>query len=518
MTTIDTARDTGSGGRVRAAVVPVQPVSTEGRTADLAPTSQHGEASTVNPSRWERRYALSLVGLDALAMLAGGTAALYGRFGELDATHPRGVHYYLFALAFVPMWVLIMAASKAYEPRFLGVGSEEFRRVGNAATRFTALIAVLAYAFKFDIARGFVGVALPVAAALALLLRYAARKVLHHARAEGAASHRVLVIGSGPSAEALVTKLRANPHAGLRVVGAVVPGGRRADSFGDGSVPVVSSLSNFMTAVRRANADTVAVAHSPGITPDVLRRLSWELEGSGVDLMVAPALTDVAGPRIHVRPVSGLPLLQVDEPEFRGMRRIVKGTIDRLGATGLLLLLLPILAATALAIRVTSDGPIIFRQVRVGRGGRHFTLYKFRTMLKDAETRRFDITHLNEHADGVLFKIRHDPRVTPLGRHLRRYSIDELPQLINVVFGQMSLVGPRPPLPTEVAQYELDVHRRLLVKPGLTGLWQVSGRSNLQWSESVQLDLYYVENWSVAMDAEILWKTVSAVVRGSGAY
>jgi exopolysaccharide biosynthesis polyprenyl glycosylphosphotransferase len=248
-----------------------------------------------------------------------------------------------------------------------------------------------------------------------------------------------------------------------------------------------------------------------------MRRLAWSLEGTGIDLLVAPALTDVAGPRINIRPVSGLPLLQVAEPKFTGIPRLVKRGIDILAAAIGLIALAPVFALVAALVRGTTPGPVLFRQIRIGRDGKPFTMLKFRSMFADAEQRLDELRVLSDHGDGVLFKLRGDPRITAVGKRLRRYSLDELPQLINVLRGQMSLVGPRPPLPSEVARYETDVFRRLLVKPGITGLWQVSGRSDLDWAQTVRLDLYYVENWSVALDAEILWKTLSAVASGSGA-
>jgi exopolysaccharide biosynthesis polyprenyl glycosylphosphotransferase len=211
-------------------------------------------------------------------------------------------------------------------------------------------------------------------------------------------------------------------------------------------------------------------------------------------------------------------MLVVEQPQLSGLGRVTKGVVDRLVAASALVLLAPVLGMVAAAVRLTSPGPALFRQTRVGKGGREFTLYKFRSMVVGAEQRVSELIDLNENADGLLFKVKRDPRVTRVGRFLRRYSIDELPQLINVVRGDMSLVGPRPPLPGEVARYELHVHRRLMVRPGLTGLWQVSGRSALTWDESVRLDLRYVENWSLALDLMILWKTVFAVAKGSGAY
>jgi exopolysaccharide biosynthesis polyprenyl glycosylphosphotransferase len=227
---------------------------------------------------------------------------------------------------------------------------------------------------------------------------------------------------------------------------------------------------------------------------------------------------EVAGPRLHIRPMTGLPLLHVEEPEFAGARRVAKAIVDRSLAVLGFALFLPLLFGCWLAVRLTSPGPAVFRQVRTGQGGREFTLLKFRSMYTDAEKRKAGLEERNERSEGLLFKIRDDPRVTPVGRWLRKFSLDELPQLVNVIQGKMSLVGPRPPLPEEVALYQDDVRRRLLVKPGLTGLWQISGRSDLDWDESVRLDLRYVENWSFTLDLMILWKTMSTVVRGRGAY
>jgi exopolysaccharide biosynthesis polyprenyl glycosylphosphotransferase len=195
----------------------------------------------------------------------------------------------------------------------------------------------------------------------------------------------------------------------------------------------------------------------------------------------------------------------------------VKAAFDRIGAGLLLVVASPLLAALAFAVRVGSPGPVLFRQVRVGKNGREFVMYKFRTMHTDAEARLAELRHLNQ-VDGALFKLRDDPRVTRAGRFLRKFSLDELPQLLNVLTGTMSLVGPRPPLPAEVAVYADDVHRRLAVRPGMTGLWQVSGRSDLPWEEAVRLDLRYVENWSLTLDLVILLRTLSAVTRGAGAY
>ncbi len=286
---------------------------------------------------------------------------------------------------------------------------------------------------------------------------------------------------------------------------------------GGSSVPIVGSLTSVPEAVAKLGVDTVAVTASRGLTSGVLKRLGWDLEGAGVDLIVAPALTDVAGPRVHIRPVSGLQLLYVEQPEFTGPTWAMKEAFDRALAALALLVLSPLLVLIAASIRLTSTGPVIFRQVRVGRNGEVFTVYKFRTMVVGAETHLEALWEISE-GNGVLFKLKDDPRVTRVGRFLRRLSLDELPQLWNVLVGSMSVVGPRPALPNEAERYGRSTARRLLVKPGITGLWQVSGRSDLSWEDSVRLDLYYVENWSFAGDVQILWKTLSAVVRGQGAY
>jgi exopolysaccharide biosynthesis polyprenyl glycosylphosphotransferase len=290
------------------------------------------------------------------------------------------------------------------------------------------------------------------------------------------------------------------------------------DTSAVGDAPVLGSLTQVIESIATCAADTVAVTAGPGMTPEVLRRLSWDLEGSGVDLVVAPALLDVAGPRILARPVAGLPFLHVEEPELSGPRQLLKATVEWAVATVAFVLVSPILVVLCLAVRLDSPGSPVFRQMRVGRDGREFTVFKLRTMYVDAELRLESLREHNENADGLLFKMREDPRVTRVGKFLRRWSLDEVPQLWNVVRGDMSLVGPRPPLPREVSQYDREVSRRLLVRPGITGLWQVSGRSDLSWKESVRLDLYYVENWSLALDAMVVWKTVFAIFRREGAY
>jgi exopolysaccharide biosynthesis polyprenyl glycosylphosphotransferase len=327
-----------------------------------------------------------------------------------------------------------------------------------------------------------------------------------------------VVVGHAPVVASLTEELRRTTYHGLSVVAACLAG--RPDQPGlteIAGIPAVVGLGDVAEMVKRFEADTVAVLACPEMSGVRLRELAWELEKTDTDLCVAPALLDIAGPRTTIRPIAGLPLLHMDHPEFTGARRVVKTAFDRLFAATALLLMSPLFAVLCVIIRSSDGGPAFFRQVRVGLDGRAFTLYKFRTMVADADAQKCRLVALNE-TDAVLFKIRNDPRITRVGARLRRWSLDELPQLINVLRGDMSLVGPRPALPEEAALYRAHVRRRLVVRPGLTGLWQINGRADLSWDESVRLDLRYVENWSFLLDIQILWKTWSAVRRGSGAY
>ena len=301
------------------------------------------------------------------------------------------------------------------------------------------------------------------------------------------------------------------------MVGALTPGSAQEPHLPTGVVWAGSDLDQAVHRSLEIGADTIAIA-APHLLPQGgLRRLSWELEGTDIDLILAPAITDIAGPRIHIRPVDGLPLMFVDKPQFKGARRLLKEVVDRSTATILFFLLLPLMLAAAIAVRCSSRGPVLFRHVRVGQDGHAFSLLKFRTMRDGSPAALASNDRLYDD-DRLPFKSRRDPRVTLVGKFLRRYSLDELPQLWNVVRGQMSLVGPRPMVPEELEGRDVSMARRLLVKPGITGLWQVSGRSEVSWDERCRLDLYYVDNWSVGLDFVLLWKTFASVLRGDGAY
>lgn len=487
----------------------------------VAPARPVVARSTTGTTRWLRRYQGSLVLIDAAAAALAGVLAYFARFGVADTSSGRFIDA-AFAATMPLVWIGVVALNRAYEGRFVGVGTAEFERVFRAFLHLTALTAFVSFASKVQVARGFLLVALPLALAFDLIGRYGARKQLHGRRARGESLTSVLAVGGVAAVASFTSLLRHDQYAGMRVVGACLPvldaeGADAADELGALGVPVLGDVDTVVESARACGAHSVAVL-SGEITAEKLRWISWQLEGTETDLIVSPGLAEVGGRRLHIQPVAGLPLLHVDEPEFTGFRRMLKGAFDRSVAAAALVILAPLMLVIALVVRLTSHGPALFRQMRVGVGGSSFTLYKFRSMCVDAEERLGALQQHNERSDGLLFKIKNDPRVTRFGSIIRRYSLDELPQLINVVKGDMSLVGPRPPLSGEVAQYADDVRRRLLVKPGITGLWQISGRSDLSWEESVRLDLHYVENWSLATDLVILWKTCFTVVRGAGAY
>ncbi|KAA9376436.1 sugar transferase [Microbispora cellulosiformans] len=463
---------------------------------------------------WPRRHVRVMLVGD----VACGALSVLGVLGVRLLLGEAGTWESALAASLVVAWPLVVALIGGYDTRHLGDGAEEYRKVLHATAALASVVAISAYLTQTLLARSYVMVAIPLAGLCCLLLRYGLRKRLHRRRRAGECLRRVVVVGHWGSVLELHAQLSRQRHHGMRIVAACVPPEQHMDlpAQFDG-FPVLGDFSDVAEVVERVGADTVAVLSCPELDGSMLRRLTWQLEETGTELYVASALMEVAGPRISIRPVAGLPLLHVAHPDLRGGKQLVKSVFDRVVAALILIVILPVLLTIGLVIRVTSGGPVLFRQPRVGKDGRLFVLYKFRTMVRNAEAVKHELTQ-RDAGNGVLFKMRKDPRVTPVGGVLRRYSLDELTQLLNVLRGEMSLVGPRPPLPEEVAQYGDDVRRRLLVKPGMTGLWQVSGRSELSWEESVRLDLRYVENWSLIMDLQILWKTWAAVVGGEGAY
>lgn len=462
---------------------------------------------------WRKRYISRLVVFDAASALVAG---LIGQ--QFPSSGPLADARLWWLLPLMPLvWVGAMAVGRLYEERTLWIGAEEFRRCLSAAAFLLATVGTLSWGLKLEVARSFVVVALPLAAALTLAHRGGQRRWLHHQRSRhGKFLQTTVLVGHRNGVASLREQIDREAYHGYRLIGCCLPQAIPEVATFDG-LPVLGSLDAVADVVRRYEVDTVAVLPSPELDGATLRRLGWDLETTEAELLLAPAVTEVAGPRVRIRPVCGLPLMHVDRPEFTGLRRVAKDVFDRSMAAFAILFLAPLLIVLAVAVRTTSRGPVLFRHERIGREGKPFTVLKFRTMYKGAHA-QFDSLQDRSDGNAVQFKMRRDPRVTRVGAVMRRYSLDELPQLFNVLGGSMSLVGPRPHVTREVEQYGFDMRRRLLVKPGITGLWQVSGRSDLSWDDSVRIDVRYVENWSLVFDLMILWKTVGAVVRGSGAY
>jgi exopolysaccharide biosynthesis polyprenyl glycosylphosphotransferase len=410
-------------------------------------------------------------------------------------------------------WLVLLAVTGAYDWRRIGDGPDEFRSIARSALVLLAALSVIAYSARHIPPRRYVLVAIPLLALATAIHRKLLRNRLHRRRAQGWGLLRTLVVGEPLAAHLYSAQLNARSFHGYHVVGACLHHPRHGSDVS--GLPVWGTVSEIPQIVVEQQIDVVLVVGSQ-LVGEPLRRLTWALERVGADLVVAPGLVEVAGTRTRMRPAAGLSLIHVDNPTSV-TEPVLKEVFDRVLGTLFLLLSLPVLLVAVAAVRLGGRGPVFYRQLRVGRNGQPFRMFKLRTMVQDADRSRAELLDLSDR-DGLMFKMRDDPRVTPVGRWLRRSSIDELPQLWNVVRGDMALVGPRPPLPEEHASYQDAVHRRLHVKPGITGLWQVSGRADLSWDESVRLDLRYVDNWSIMLDLEILWKTARAVVQGKGAY
>ena len=494
---------------------PVQAVLSQPETPELGeavPEVARAPRTASSRPRWESRYARAVAVSDLTAMAV--SLGLREWWGQAPALAHLPVALGLLLLA---LTAAALGLSRAWDSSILGQGSEEFSRLLRALVTVAVVLGLVGLALKLPEVRPWVFGVIPIACVLATGGRLALRKALHNRRRRGGCTHQVLAVGTEEAVADLIVRTRRASHNGWAVTAACTPSG--AGTGGGGSildVPVVGDLDSVAEVAGRGRHRVVSVAQAPGWTSRRLHHLAWDLEGTGAELVVDPGLMEIAGPRLHVAAVDGQPLLRLTEPAFTGVPRVIKAAADRLASGLLLLLLAPVLVALAIAVR-SDGGPVFYRQSRVGKDGKHFTMVKFRSMVVNADQIRAGLESDNEGA-GPLFKLRQDPRVTPVGVILRKYSLDELPQLLNVLSGSMSLVGPRPPLPEEVASYSRDAQRKLLVKPGLTGLWQISGRSDLCWEESVRLDLRYVENWSLALDALIIWKTIGAVLRGTGAY
>jgi exopolysaccharide biosynthesis polyprenyl glycosylphosphotransferase len=478
---------------------------------------------------WETRYARRLAVTDFLVITWAVVGAQITRFGFDPAPPVLGdsrrfefdiaMSYTALSAVLIVAWLLALVVFGTRDSRVVGAGTTEYKRIIDATLRLFGIVAIVAFLLRVDVARAYVLLAFPVGTLALLWVRWLWRQWLVVKREHGQYSARVVLLGSLESVVAVARSLARSPGAGYHVVAAITTDAVGSRHLLGTTIPVGADLDRVQEVMGDHDADTLIVTSSNDLPPQRVRELSWALEPGRQHLVVTPSLTDVGGPRIHTRPVAGLPLMHVETPRYEGLKSFAKRSFDLIASALMIVLAAPLLALIAMGVRLSTPGPVLFRQERIGLGGEPFQMLKFRSMVTDAEDRLADLQS-QQRAEGnaVLFKMKADPRVTPIGTFLRRYSLDELPQLFNVFGGSMSLVGPRPPLGREVAGYDGYVHRKFLVKPGITGLWQVSGRSNLSWEESVRLDLYYVENWSLTGDLTILWRTARAVLVREGAY
>lgn len=497
-------------------------------------------ADVKEPGRWESRYSgpprpgwistytRRLVISDSIAILVAvvgshllwfGTRAveLAGSTTEAAFGFNAGISYFIVSAVLIIGWLAILHVYGTRDPRIVGSGLTEYARTADATFRFFGLVAIFALLLNVSVARGYIITAFPIGLALILVGRWTWRQWLREKRYKGVYLVRVMLVGSVDSVAGLAAELRRAAYAGYSVVGFCLTDSADESELEQYGVPIARGVPGLLDHAASVNAHAVALAGSAGLPPRIVRSISWRLEQTGIDLMLAPSLTDIAGTRIHTRPVAGLPLIYVESPRYEGGAKVVKTIFDFSSALLLVIFLSPILLFVAIGIKATSKGPVFFRQERVGLNGEPFGIIKFRSMRDGADAELMRLLEEQQNHDQPLFKVENDPRITKFGKFLRDSSLDELPQLFNVLKGDMSLVGPRPQVHAEVALYDKAAERRLLVKPGITGLWQISGRSDLSWEEAVRLDLFYVENWSLTDDLIIMLRTARVVLLRVGA-
>lgn len=467
-------------------------------------------------SRQRTAFLPVLILLDSLMVgLAFSTAYLARFVFDLPLLREVGSQpqlYLQLSLLFLPVWLLAIAAEGGYTQRYLFIGSEEYRRLFHA-TAFAALGSTLiTFLFKIDLSRGWMMLSWLFALLLLLTERYLYRRWRQFQNRRRPPQHKVLIIGSNKEAAEVAKVINNASYLGSQVVGALNGIGRSVKD-----IRVIGQVSNLKAKVAEVKPEAVVVI--PSALGAKAASVYSQLKDLNCHVYITPSLKDVVSSRVSIQPIGELPLIRVEKVTIDGLKGFLKRLFDLTVTLPLLVLLAPFFLLISVLIKLDTPGSVFFRQTRVGKNGRLFTCYKFRSMVVNAEAKLKELKKLNE-AKGHIFKIKNDPRITKVGRWLRRYSLDELPQLFNVLKGEMSLVGPRPPLPSEVANYNEWEKQRLAVKPGMTGYWQIYGRAQdvFDFEEVVKMDLFYIENWSLTLDLYLLWRTLWVVLAGKGAY
>lgn len=501
------------------------PHATETESPQQRPPRAPGERRSASGRR-ERRFrtALALIAVDAVSIFAAALIATVTYIGSLTAlvafeSPEVQVEFWQLAVVIVPLWVAFLGMAGLYDLDRVSWGVSETGRVARSLSLGVVALILVTYVTKLPgLSRGWTLLLWVLSIAIVLAGRAAFAIALLVLRRKGIGAFSTLVVGSNAESSDIIRLLKANPGAGIVPVGCLTSSQaeRLELDYCSDDVPVLGTARDIRQCVQELGVESVIIASS-AFDHDVLARMIAELRDEDVDLHVSSGLFEVLTSRVLVSEVAGVPLITIKGISLSRENLLVKRVFDIVLASIVVLAGLPVWLMIAAAIKLTSAGPVFYSQPRVGRNGAPFHMMKFRSMYLDADARLAELKGANE-ASGPLFKMKDDPRVTPVGKWLRKFSLDEFPQLINVFKGEMSLVGPRPPLPHEVERYSANDWRRLEVVPGMTGLWQVSGRSGLTFDEMVRLDLFYIENWSVGLDFTLLFRTVPAVLLARGAY
>jgi exopolysaccharide biosynthesis polyprenyl glycosylphosphotransferase len=486
------------------------------RTAEAPPESQPLDERRSMLRQSAARIALRAA-IDGIAVMITLFGASIIRFELMDGAPAlqNGWTYPGLTLVSVPVWLALFWMYGLYEPRQVLSPINEFKQVFHGVVAGSVMLLLSDSVLRMNLARGWALLAMFCGFVVVGGERLAVRKTLHFLRRRGGDATRTLVLGANHEGQTVASTLEREGWLGYEIVGFLDDDLSPGEELTDGH-KVIGPVANVKDVIARSHVNLILIAATAFETPR-LNKLFWELQDCDVDLQITSGTVDLLASRMTVQSVAGVPLLYVRRTGITRLQQMIKRTMDIVGSFALIVVLSPLLLGISIWIRRDSKGPAIFKQVRVGRDGKLFTCWKFRTMVVDAEQKLNELEHLSE-GPGLLFKLKEDPRVTKAGKRLRRYSLDELAQLFNVLRGEMSLVGPRPALPSEAERYDDWLRNRLRVKPGITGLWQVSGRAETSFADYIRYDLFYIQNWSLSLDLWILWRTFRAVLSAEGAH
>ncbi len=463
---------------------------------------------------------LLLIIIDAVAINLSFILAYYLRFewflGKAPAIIPQLGRFYYILIFVTFLWLALFKLLGLYDKRDITSAGDETSSIFGATIAGSLLLFALLFLYRgFWFSRALLLYAMVTCSILMIVSRYSLNVLQREFYRKGIGVRRTLILGAGEIGQGIAYKVLTEKETGYKAIAFLDDDRDKIGKMFHG-VPVRGPIISTKNMIRELNIDEVILATGKLHQQKVLEIIT-ECEGDGVEFKLVPGILELIASRISADEIGGIPLLSIKEIKLQGINAAVKRATDIIISLSALLILSPFMLITAGAIKFGSKGPVLFTQKRIGKDGKIFNLYKFRSMVESAES-MFTRVVAEKGGNILRFKAKDDPRVTGIGRIIRKLSIDEVPQLINVLIGDMSLVGPRPPVPIEVERYTSWHKKRLRVRPGITGLWQVSGRSELPFEDMVRLDIYYIENWSLWMDFRIMLRTIPTVIFGSGAY